>query len=262
MTQTRSPAYPGIHLGQAIALAEKLYLKNRSNPIDREAAAKDMGFAGMTGSSTKALADLGHYGMIEKAGKGSIRVSPQAVTILYSDNTAEKLTAMQEAAFSPVLFKQLHAHFHDGLPSENSIRGYLMRAGFITAAIPAIITGYLETCRLVQQSDATESHGHTARIAQNASDGASGHIQRSSESHALVPVHTPSSVPAPLNEGVGGVKLLTGERVVFVEESGPASYLKLVANGELDEMMLEALEDYIKRQKKRIAAASTKELTN
>ena len=46
---------------------------------------------------------------------------------------------------------------------------------------------------------------------------------------------------------------MSGERVVFVEESGPAQYLKLVANGDLDETMLEALEDYVKHQKKRLA---------
>ncbi len=51
---------------------------------------------------------------------------------------------------------------------------------------------------------------------------------------------------------------MSGERIVFVEESGPAQYLKLIANGELDETMLEALEDYIKRQKKRLLGGSTK----
>lgn len=261
VTQTRSPAYPGIHLGQAIVLAEKIYLRNRSNPIDREAASKDMGFAGITGSSTKALADLAHYGLVEKAGKGSIRVSQQAVAILYPANPAEKLTAMQEAAFSPILFKQLHAHFHDSLPSENSIRGYLMRAGFITTVIPAIIVGFLETCRLVQQPAAIESHSHTTQIAQDAFDGAGAHAQRDSESRAQVPVQMPPNIPAPSNES-RGVKLLNSERIVFIEESGPDNYLKLVANGELDEMMLEALEDYIKRQKKRIAFVLNKELTN
>jgi hypothetical protein len=41
-------------------------------------------------------------------------------------------------------------------------------------------------------------------------------------------------------------------KCVFVEESGPDQYLKLVAAGHLDETLLEALEDYIKRQKKRL----------
>jgi len=48
------------------------------------------------------------------------------------------------------------------------------------------------------------------------------------------------------------VKLMAGERVVFTEENSPANYLKLVASGDVDGTMLEALEDYVKRQKKRL----------
>jgi hypothetical protein len=48
---------------------------------------------------------------------------------------------------------------------------------------------------------------------------------------------------------------MSGERVVFVEESGPEQYLKLVAAGPMDETLLEALEDYIRRQKKRLQNA-------
>jgi len=51
------------------------------------------------------------------------------------------------------------------------------------------------------------------------------------------------------------VNLMAGERIVFTEESNPQNYLKLVASGEVDETMLEALEDYVKRQKK--AACTT-----
>ena len=52
---------------------------------------------------------------------------------------------------------------------------------------------------------------------------------------------------------------MNGERIVFVDESGPGRYLKLIANGEPDETMLEALEDYVKRQKKRLSAAQPKQ---
>jgi hypothetical protein len=45
---------------------------------------------------------------------------------------------------------------------------------------------------------------------------------------------------------------MEGERVVFTEESNPQSYLKLIASGDVDETMLKALEDYVKRQKKRL----------
>jgi hypothetical protein len=51
------------------------------------------------------------------------------------------------------------------------------------------------------------------------------------------------------------VKLMDGERIVFTEESNPQNYLKLIASGEVDETMLEALEDYVRRQKKRLDPA-------
>lgn len=42
------------------------------------------------------------------------------------------------------------------------------------------------------------------------------------------------------------------ERVVFIEEGRPGQYLKLIASGEVDDGLLEALEDYVKRQRKRL----------
>jgi len=159
MAITRSPAYPGVSVNQAIDLVAKVYAENRTNPVDRDAAARDMGFAGMTGSSSKALADLAHYGLIEKAGKGAIRVTQRAVDILYPSSPAGRAEAFESAAFAPALFGELRAQFPDGIPSENNLRSYLMRMGFATSAIPYVLSSYRETCRIVQEAGATESHG-------------------------------------------------------------------------------------------------------
>jgi hypothetical protein len=43
---------------------------------------------------------------------------------------------------------------------------------------------------------------------------------------------------------------MVGERIVFTEESTPQQYLKIVASGEVGETLLDALQDYVKRQKK------------
>jgi hypothetical protein len=45
---------------------------------------------------------------------------------------------------------------------------------------------------------------------------------------------------------------MVGERIVFTEESTPQQYLKIVASGGVDETLLDALQDYVKRQKKRL----------
>ena len=47
-------------------------------------------------------------------------------------------------------------------------------------------------------------------------------------------------------------KMMDGERVVFTNETNPQNYLKLVASGDVDGTMLEALEEYVKRQKRRL----------
>jgi hypothetical protein len=52
------------------------------------------------------------------------------------------------------------------------------------------------------------------------------------------------------------VRVAESERVVFVEEGEPNQYLKVVASGELDEIMLDALSDYINRQKRRLNRAN------
>ncbi|HTT82977.1 MAG TPA: hypothetical protein VMF67_05825 [Rhizomicrobium sp.] len=45
---------------------------------------------------------------------------------------------------------------------------------------------------------------------------------------------------------------MEGERVAFTEEGRPGQCLELVASGDVDDTMLEALEDYVKRQRKRL----------
>jgi len=64
---------------------------------------------------------------------------------------------------------------------------------------------------------------------------------------------TPPPPPPPAG---GKVKIMDGERVAFTEEGQPGQYLKLVASGEVDDTKLEALEDYVKRQRKRLASQS------
>lgn len=50
---------------------------------------------------------------------------------------------------------------------------------------------------------------------------------------------------------------MESERVVFTEEGLPNQYLKLIASGEIDSVLLEALEDFVKRHKKRLAIANS-----
>ena len=49
---------------------------------------------------------------------------------------------------------------------------------------------------------------------------------------------------------------MENERVVFVDEVAPGRHLRVIASGELDDELLDALEDFTKRRRKRLARSS------
>jgi hypothetical protein len=53
-----------------------------------------------------------------------------------------------------------------------------------------------------------------------------------------------------------------GERVVFTEEGQPSQYLKLIASGPIDDELLEALEDFVKRQRRRLGRVRVPRLSD
>lgn len=145
MERQRSPSYPALSLPQAIEMVEKLHKANRTSIISRETAAKDMGYAGLTGRSLTVIAALAQFGLIEKAGKGDVKVTRRAVDILHSVEEEDRADAIREAAFAPALFQQLHERFPEGVPSHNALRSYLIQREFGDAAIGPAITAFLET---------------------------------------------------------------------------------------------------------------------
>jgi hypothetical protein len=208
-----------------------------------------MGYTGISGRSAKVLSDLAHFGLLEKAGSGSVRVTRRAVEILYPASEDAYVEALHEAAGSPSLFAELNAQFSDGLPSENALRSYLMRNSFASTAIGPVIKSYMETYRDLEQR--TFGRGRADR-------------QEKLEETSLSKIDTASTVRETPGSAVSvlsvsgprsqSVALTDGERVVFVEEADAGRYLKVIASGVLDDNLLEALEDFTKRQRKRLSA--------
>lgn len=253
MTRIRSPGYPSISLPQAIDITSKLHQHNRTNPIDREAAAKDIGYTGLTGQSAKILASLQHYGLVEKTGKGALKVSRTAVDIMMPVSQAGRKAALREAASAPELFHTLSSRFSDGVPSENALRSYLMRENFSSAAITPAVTSFLETYRFLQQEGAGESLDSTGDA--DLTSSSTGVL----EGDDMIETQQPAGREVAQPPASRTIPQGQNERVVYVEEGGPGQYLKLVASGDVDDYLLEAIEDFVKRQRKRLARASKDE---
>lgn len=158
----RSPKYPSTPLEQAIEYIDKIHSIERANPIDREVAAKALGYSGISGRSATVLASLIQYGLLEKAGKNEVRVTDRAVEILYPDNPTSRRRALKDAAENPTLFQQISARFTDGLPSENALRSFFVKEGFTNTAIPAAIKAFQETFSYLENTIEYGSHSDDA----------------------------------------------------------------------------------------------------
>lgn len=155
----RSPSYPNASLSEAIAGVRKIEKLYRSAPVDREVAAKLIGYSSLSGPANKALAALAQYGLVERAGKGEMRVTSRAQAILHPNSDSEQHEHLRAAALEPQLYRELHERFPNMTPPESGVTTYLNRQGFNQTAVRPAAKAYLQTLLFLEESGASESHG-------------------------------------------------------------------------------------------------------
>jgi len=123
MGKVRSPNYPSVPLEDAIDAVDKLWKKERATVVTQETAAKGIGFSGLSGPARSKLAAMKQYGLLE--GRGKLSVSNLAKRIVMPKNPEERQAAIQEAALTPELFRNIHEAV--GQESDDAIGSYLGR---------------------------------------------------------------------------------------------------------------------------------------
>ncbi|WP_143324162.1 hypothetical protein [Caulobacter sp. X] len=166
MARAQSPGYPNASLPKAIQSIRQIFDADRRNPIDREVAAKHIGYSGSSGAADKAIATLAHFGLTEKVGKGEVRVSQLAVDIIHPDKPEDRKKSLFQAAFSPQIFKDIYDRFGAHV-SEGALESYLKRENFLDRAIGPVTKAYLETCRFLEQEKAFEGGDGAASKAED-----------------------------------------------------------------------------------------------
>lgn len=155
-----SPSYPSLSLANSIDHTKKIEGLYRTSAADRQDAAKLMGFSSLSGPANKALAALASYGLVERAGKGMLRVTPLAVSIIHPKSDDEQGKALLEASQTPQLFREIREQFPDlPVPPEAGVVTHLNRAGFNPNSVPKAAKAFLETARFVEQLGGTDSRG-------------------------------------------------------------------------------------------------------
>jgi hypothetical protein len=200
MSRMRSPSYPSVPLSQAIDLAGKIHRTCRTNVITRENAVQEMGYSGLTGRSMKVLSALLQFGLLEKTGKGDVKVTQRSVEILHGIDESDRDEAILEAAYAPQLFRDIHERFPEGVPSESVIRSYLIQQDFVDVAIGPAIKAFMETYRTVQHMRDDEQHVETFVDVNDATGQKQDAVVQKAVPLPATPVILPISTSADLNK--------------------------------------------------------------
>lgn len=169
MARMRSPNFPGLSLEDAIKAVKSIWDKNRLAPISREAAAKDLGYSGLTGRSLKVLGAMNQHGLIDNVSKGQVRVTQTAQDILIGFPEAVKRAAITKAGHTPSLYQGIYDRFEGAIPGENAVRFFLLQNGFTNEGVEKALRNFADTNRYVEMygdsesyEDATESDSESA----------------------------------------------------------------------------------------------------
>ncbi len=250
----RSPPFPFIGLERAIERAEQLHAQDRDHAVPLSAAAKAWGYSSSSSGGAQTIAALKQFGLLSDEGSGTarkVRLTKLALRLILDKrpDSAERVHALREAALTPKIHRELWEKWGANFPSTVTMKTYLTldrtladQAPYSDQAAEELIRLYASAIAFsgLAESDKASSVEETGR-------GAVGEVALAESGSLLKP--DPPQTPAPTPREIA---LEEGERVVFVEEGEPRQYLKVLVSGDLDEILLEALDAYVKRQKRRL----------
>lgn len=149
--------YPSASLEKALVRAQRIYEAHRATPLEREDAAKAMGYSSMSGPAAMTIGTLVSYGLLERAGKGMVKVTDLTKAILYPNGLDEKRQALREAGESPALFKAIRKLFGNDKATVEGIESYMRREEYGKNAPPAGSKAYMETWAFLETEGVSET---------------------------------------------------------------------------------------------------------
>ena len=223
----RSPNYPALSLPQAVQVLQKLWKAEKRTPVSHETAATAMGFKSLSGPARVAVGTLRQYGLIDKSGKGHIRISELGVRVVIGDD-ADKRGALQQAASAPELFQEL-AKAH-GEASDNAIQSFLItRKGFAADGARKAAKAFRDTLALAKPSGQGYTPDETQEQPEIMTGTETGQIQNTGK-----PSDGVFSLTVPFAKGTIAVQVrVTGDKLTAAHMARVREYLKL-AESDLD----------------------------
>lgn len=249
--QGRSPSYPGITLEAALEKAKAQFDAEGKYAIPLPSAFKAWGYSEKSSGGRETRASLRYFGLVTIEGEGNsakVKLTDDALRVLLEtrEDQTEKKAIIKRLALNPSAHKKLWGKFPEGIKSDGTAVHYLVfEEDYNKDAAEALVAQFKATAAYAALY---EPDNIPVIVSPDTGEDDQEEDEPDDAQRQSGRTVTPSTK--------GKVPVMESERVAFIEESQPGQYLKLIASGEVDDTMLEALEDYVKRQRKRLGTAS------
>ena len=152
----RSVVYPAFTLRRCVDNARLIDAMYGTARIERKVAAELMGYTvgkrGLHGTATKALTSMTAFGLIESAGRGAVRITPQGKRVLIPASEDEKASDLTSLAFRPPLFATIQERFEGAeLVPQEGVIAFLNQEDYEPRYIRAAAKSYVDTVSYVRE---------------------------------------------------------------------------------------------------------------
>lgn len=250
--QGRSPAYPSVSLATALEKAQAQFDELGRNAAPLALAFKSWGYSPKSSGGRDVRASLRYFGLAMFEGEGDkakVKLTEDALRVITDkrEDRSEKDAIIRRLALNPTAHKKLWAQYPppEGIKSDAHATHFLMWdvGGFNQTSAETLVAQFKETASFagLYEPDNVEGIEDPEPASDDPPEDNAGDQRGNAD-------RVRDQTPAPK----GQVKVMESERVAFIEEGQPGQYLKLIASGDVDDTLLEALEDYVTRQRKRL----------
>lgn len=109
--EVRGVQYPADGLEAAIGMVAEIKAAIGLSAASRETLVEALGYKSINGASARKLAVLTHFGLLDRVGKGTSKISELGRRVLMPTSESDKAQAIAEAAKTPSLFGELFERF-------------------------------------------------------------------------------------------------------------------------------------------------------
>ena len=146
--------YPFLNLKEAVTRVLTLRDNLGAGQHKQEAILKALDYSSVSGASTRAIASLTHYGLLNKVGS-SYEVSELAMRIIRPTDQGDSEAALQQAALTPQIFSELYDQYKgEQLPAmlENSLIHNLQMTDQAAKKLTNVFKKTLRYARLIDEA--------------------------------------------------------------------------------------------------------------